>query len=237
MRLLKSVLITTLLLGVLYLPVAAGDDANPGDIVINEIMQNPAAVSDTLGEWIEIYNTTGATININGWTLKDDGADSHVINNGGPLNVASGSYVVLCRNGNSSTNGGVTCDYTYSGFLLANGDDEVVLQEDAGAQQEIARVVYDGGPTFPDPTGASMVYVPSAQPPVVGYFADNQLATQWGTSTSSFGGGDLGTPGSRNDQGGVITAVKFNSFVGDSFSGLAAVFLLTGGLVALRKRK
>lgn len=237
MKLLKSIVIAILLLGMFCLPVLAGDDVNPGDIVINEIMQNPSAVSDTNGEWLEIYNTTGATINIDGWTLKDDGADSHVINNGGTLNVASGSYVVLCRNGNSSTNGGVTCDYTYSGFLLSNGDDEVVLQEDAGTQQEIARVAYDGGPTFPDPTGASMVYVPSTKPPAAGYFADNQLAAQWGTSTSSFESGDLGTPGARNDQGGVITAVKLNSFVGASFSGLAADFALAAGLVALRKRK
>jgi len=239
MKLLKSTLITALLLVVVCFPVAAGSDANPGDIVINEIIQNPNIVYDNVGEWFEIYNTSSTTIDINGWTIKDDGTDSHVIANGGPLNVAPGAYVVLCNNGDSGTNGGVTCDYVYpyANFNLGNSDDEVVLVEDAGTQQEIARVAYDGGTAFPDPTGASMVYVPSAKPPVAGYFADNQLGAQWGTSTSSFGAGDLGTPGAQNDQGGVATAVKFNGFAGGSFPGLAVAFVLAAGLVVLRKRK
>jgi len=30
----------------------------PGDVMITEILQNPDAVHDDLGEWFEIYNTT-----------------------------------------------------------------------------------------------------------------------------------------------------------------------------------
>ena len=44
----------------------------PGDLVINEIMPNPSAVWDSLGEWIEIYNATDAVINLNGLTLADN---------------------------------------------------------------------------------------------------------------------------------------------------------------------
>ena len=45
--------------------------ADPGDVVINEIMQNPSAVGDTDGEWFELYNPTGSDIDIEGWTIAD----------------------------------------------------------------------------------------------------------------------------------------------------------------------
>jgi len=105
--------------------------AEPGDIIITEIMQNPAAVPDDKGEWFEIYNTTGSAININGWIIKDNDTDSHTIDNGGSLSVSAYGFLVLGRNGDSGQNGGYTCDYEYSGFLLANGDDEVILMEGA----------------------------------------------------------------------------------------------------------
>ena len=64
--------------------------ANPGDVVINEIMQNPAAVGDDVGEWFELYNLTATGIDINGWTVRDNDIDSHVINNSGPLVIPAG---------------------------------------------------------------------------------------------------------------------------------------------------
>ncbi|MCH8957332.1 lamin tail domain-containing protein, partial [candidate division KSB1 bacterium] len=124
------------------------------EIVITEIMQNPSAVFDSNGEWFEVFNPTAGAIDIDGWTIKDNGTDSHTISNGGPLLVPAGGFLVLARNANSGTNGGVTVDYVYSGITLANGDDEVVLLDDLST--EIDRVEYDGGPNFPDPTGASM---------------------------------------------------------------------------------
>ncbi|HKJ27516.1 MAG TPA: lamin tail domain-containing protein, partial [Anaerolineales bacterium] len=52
-----------------------------GDVIINEIMQNPNAVFDSAGEWLELYNTTGADIDLNGWTIQDNDIDTHVIAN------------------------------------------------------------------------------------------------------------------------------------------------------------
>ena len=46
--------------------------ADAGDVVINEIMQNPSAVSDANGEWFELYNNTNGSIDINGWTISDN---------------------------------------------------------------------------------------------------------------------------------------------------------------------
>ena len=164
----------------------------PGDIVINEILQNPSAVSDGLGEWFELYNASGTDIDINGWTMADNDFDSHVIANGGPLVIQYNGYLVLGINADPGTNGGAPVDYSYGGvWFLSNLADEIVLQD--SALQEIDRVEYDGGPTFPDPNGAAM----ALRDP----FSDNNLGSNWGTATTAWpgGSGDLGTPGVAND--------------------------------------
>ena len=158
-------------------------------LVINEILPNPSAVSDSDGEWFEIYNPMASGVDIDGWTIADLGFDTHVINNGGPLLVPAGGYVVLGINADSGSNGGVTVDYQYSGFLLGNSGDEIVLFDGSGF--EVDRVEYDNGTTFPHSSGVSMALIDPA--------LDNNAAANWCASSTPFGDGDLGTPGAMND--------------------------------------
>jgi len=157
-----------------------------GDIVINEIMQNPKKVSDAKGEWFEVYNTTNHDIDLENCVISDSGDNFHIINQ--TLIVPAAGYAVLGINDNSNQNGGVDVDYKYSTFVLSNSDDEVILTCNG---VEIDKVEYDGGPGFPNPIGASMIL---ADPNL-----DNNLGSNWCESSSSFGKGDLGTPGSQND--------------------------------------
>ena len=181
-------------------PFGDGDLGTPGAVndcavetvvlVVNEIMNNPSAVSDGDGEWFEVHNPGSADVDIDGFTIRDDGSDSHMIVNGGPLVVPAGGFVVLGNNADSATNGGVTVDYSYgSGWFLSNSADEVILEDTTGA--EVDRVEYDGGPLFPDPTGASMALFDPA--------LDNNVGENWCTASTPFGDGDLGTPGAVND--------------------------------------
>ena len=152
-------------------PSATPSTAQPGDVVINEILQNPAAVADTAGEWFEVYNATSQAIDLNGWTIADAGTDRHRIQtpNGDPLWLPAGGYLVLGRNADASTNGGVLIAYRYAGFTLGNADDEIILLDGAGT--EIDRVAYDGGPAFPNPDGAAMQLI---RPDL-----DNTLGANW----------------------------------------------------------
>ncbi len=164
--------------------------ANPGDIVISEILQNPAAVTDADGEWLELFNTTLGDIDINGWIIADNGSDTIIIDNGGPLVIEAGAYLVIGANSDTMLNGGVMVDYAYdSGFTLANGADEVILI--ASDSTEIDRVEYDGGPDFPDPEGASMALQATN--------FDNNDGANWCEAVTAYGDGDLGTPGAPND--------------------------------------
>jgi len=55
--------------GVAYTP------CNP-DIVFSEINYNSSLLKDA-GDWVELHNTTGTAINLNGYTLKDS-KDSNI---------------------------------------------------------------------------------------------------------------------------------------------------------------
>ncbi|MBU4512413.1 DUF4215 domain-containing protein [Patescibacteria group bacterium] len=166
--------------------ICKAEGIGPGDIVINEIMQNPAKVSDFGGEWFEVYNTTNNNINLDGCAIGDLGSHFHIINN--TLIVPAAGYAVLGVSGNLALNGGVNVDYVYSTFFLGDSDDEVIISCN---NTEIDRVEYDGGPNFPNPVGASMIL---AYPSL-----DNNIGSNWCVSSSAFGKGDLGTPGAEND--------------------------------------
>jgi hypothetical protein len=166
-----------------------------GEIIVTEIMKDPTFVTDANGEYIELYNTTGSAIDINGWTLKDNGTESTVIANGGPLLVPAGGFLVLGVNGNFATNGGVTVAYdwgTSTNFTLGNADDEVVL---VNGTTVICCVEYLNGGVWPDPTGASMTLDPASFDVLSATSGPN-----WCTSTTTISGStDEGTPGAAND--------------------------------------
>ncbi|RKY54668.1 MAG: hypothetical protein DRP89_04720, partial [Candidatus Neomarinimicrobiota bacterium] len=84
-------------------------DTTTPELVINEIMQNPNAVSDANGEWFEIVNIGSREVNLNGWTIKDNDTNSHLIS--GSVIVPVGGFVVLGKNCDSLSNGGVSIDY------------------------------------------------------------------------------------------------------------------------------
>ncbi len=165
-------------------------------IIITEILQNPNAVTDTSGEWFEVYNQGTQEVDMNGWTIMDNGADSHVINSS--VIIQAGGYAVFGINDDSGVNGGVTLDYTYAGIGLSNSDDELILLD--GSLVEIDRVEWDNGLTFPDPYGKSMTLGDVA--------ADNNIGSNWCEATSTFGAGDFGTPGAINDSCGSSSSVS-----------------------------
>jgi len=162
-------------------------------IVISEIMKNPGAVSDSAGEWFEIFNRSFDLVNIDGWTIKDDGGNNHIIDNGAPLLVPPFEFLVLGNNANTNSNGGVSVAYRYTGVNLANDDDEIVLVDTT--LTEIARVNYLGGPPFPNPESASMY--------LIGPDRDPNEGSSWAESTTPWPGsfGDFGSPGEPNPQG------------------------------------
>jgi hypothetical protein len=164
---------------------------SPGDIVITEYMADPLLTADAAGEWIELYNNSGATLDLQGLELHDDAADSHVIST--PLVVAAGQRVVLARNADPATNGGVQADYEYSGFSLESVD-LIALDFDG---VEVDRVAWDLS-FWAGSDGHSISLDPTIGLPDS---VLNDSPSNWCGSTIPLTspGSDFGTPGGAND--------------------------------------
>ncbi|MCB9556169.1 MAG: lamin tail domain-containing protein [Deltaproteobacteria bacterium] len=156
------------------------DMGPPPLVVISEYLADPSAVGDTVGEWIELFNSSGGAVDLNGFTLRDRGSDSHTI--ASSVVIPPGGYLVLGRDADVRQNGGVRVDYVYSGFVLGNSGDEIELRDPSGAVIDSIRY-------------SKTVAGKSQQRKV---YAD---PTSWCESTNMWSGstGDRGTPGAPTD--------------------------------------
>jgi hypothetical protein len=65
-------------------------------VLITELLIDPDAVGDTLGEWLELHNAGDAPVNLAGWSLGTLERSEHVI--AAELWLPPNAYVVLARN-------------------------------------------------------------------------------------------------------------------------------------------
>jgi hypothetical protein len=179
------------------------DFLSAGDVLFSEFMMDPDEVSDSDGEWLEVYNVSSNDIDLIGWTINGTDGDSFTVAD--RTVVSTGGYAVLGTNSVTSTNGGVSLNYaySYSQFKLNNDKDDAVLWMGA---LEMARVAYHkddvdlkkGESINLDPAYLEQVYA--------------EDLTYWCLASSRFGDGDQGTPGSENDP------CRDNDFDGDGYS-------------------
>ena len=157
-------------------------------IIISEIMPNPSSVSDSYGEWFEIYNTTDSIININGWAIRDNQNDYHTIDNGlTSILIHPGQFFVMAINSDNNINGGLYPDYEYDNLYFSNSEDGIVLLDTSGAI--IDEVHYSSGWAFQ--SGVSME--------LHDFTIDNNASINWSEATLNYGDGDLGSPGTNYD--------------------------------------
>lgn len=156
-----------------------------GAVIITELMPNPAAVSDSNGEYFELYNADSGTIDLNGWTFQDNSAAIQTINQSGGLLIKPGQYLVLGVNDDMSTNGGLSVDYDYSIFTLNNDTDQLQLYDAGGGL--VDSIVYT----------ASWGISPGASLSLKSTSLDNNSGENWCLESLAWSGsaGDKGTPG------------------------------------------
>jgi hypothetical protein len=143
-------------------------------------MSNPAAQSDTAGEYFEILNSGGAAADLLGLVVQDAGTDSFTV--GQSVVVPPAGRVVLAK---SATAAGGLVDYVYgSGMNLTNTADSIVL---VSAGEIVDHVAYDA--SFPLVAGRAMQVAAGAETPNA-----NDSAASWCASDSALADGDFGTP-------------------------------------------
>ncbi len=167
----------------LLLPITALGQSAPdsGDVVINEVMYAPSTSSN---EFIELYNRSDQSVNLNRLAYADDNRDYAPVASSDTL-LAPGQYVVLVRDTMAFAS-----DFPSIPFLapsgwdaLNNGGDTVVLR-DSPSGAILDEVPYD--PAWGGSDGNALERIDPAGP--------SDRASNFGSSVADAGA----TPGGQN---------------------------------------
>jgi hypothetical protein len=170
--------------------VILGISQNPGDILVTEIMADPAAVDDSQGEYFELFNATSSDINIDGWIIKDDGSNTHTLDNGGSLIIAANDFLVIGKGDGSYNNR----DYQLpDSWAISNSDDEIVLEYNG---TEICRINYTDGDMFGDGIAMELNNINN-------HTAGVTIEDDYVAATSPLMDNDMGSPGFAGNTGGI----------------------------------
>jgi endonuclease G, mitochondrial len=190
-----AVLLVVLVLGVLaYLELADdGSTAGRGGaaahaVVVSEVMADPRAVPDEVGEWFEVHNAGGEAVELRGWTIASANDRPHEIAR--RVTLPPGGYAVLAREADPARNGGVQAAYAYGATItLSNSSDWLALRDPAGRTAD--SVHWSGSPA----TGAAHARIGAEAG------GSEIRGPGWRVATEPYGAGDRGTPG-RGEPGG-----------------------------------
>ncbi|MBZ4421687.1 lamin tail domain-containing protein [Myxococcus sp. RHSTA-1-4] len=145
-------------------------------VIINEILANEPG-STTAGEFVELVNVGGASIDLGGWTLSDGTSVRHTFAAGTTL--AAGKAVVVFGGASAIPAGLTNAVAASTGSLgLANGGDSVTVKNAAGTAVD----TYTYASSLAGTDGVSMNRSPDAS--ATGTFA---LHTTLSSLTSSAG--------------------------------------------------
>lgn len=166
-----------------------------GDVVVTELMPNPAVVDDSDGEWFEVW--LARDIDLNGLSLGRDpaGAPDLVVPEGDCQRTDGGRHLLFARSADAATNGGLPpVERTFS-FTLANSDGRLFVGYEGTLHDVVTWTTARAGvsrslePTTTDPT-----------------LNDDPMYWCDAAEDDTFGAGDRGTPGAGNGSCGVTLA-------------------------------
>ena len=172
-------------------PLPVGD-IGPGELLITEIMADPTALSDTYGEWFEVYNNSGHMIDLQGLIIQRDDINQHTID--ASIELQPGDYYLLARTDSAC---GTVESYVYASAILLPNTGAVLSihnEDDGGGPGPLIFSIDYGASGFPGGSGASIQPDPLSMDPAAAL-----LGSSWCVSGSAFATGDLGTPGAPNE--------------------------------------
>lgn len=130
--------------------------ASSGDVIINEIMYKPGTGNEN-DEFIELYNTTGANIDLGGWSFSSGVTLTTMTFNPGTI-INANSYLIISPDTvQTLATYGVSASASYAGSSLSNGGETITLIDNSS--NVISSVSYDDvspWPTSPDGSGPSL---------------------------------------------------------------------------------
>ena len=153
-----------------------------GTVIFNELMSNPAVLSDGEGEWLELQNTADSAVNLQGCSIERD-TTGYVIE--GPLSVEPGAVATVA----SGDSPGFLPDYVVPTLSLPNTGTYALKLVCAGQVLDALSI---------DPTA-----LPGGPGIAASLSSDrsnalaNDAPANWCAASNPYNG-DLGTPGTAN---------------------------------------
>lgn len=178
----------------------AVEDLSPGDLIVTEFAPNPKnCPSQDPCEWIEIYNTTSDTIDLDRLEVGDDDGSSGSIS--GPTALEAGAYAILLRTDPTKRAADCPMDANFpAGVVTAHYGNNPALSN-GGEPIEIR--IPGATPVIIDATAKSSGEATFQLKSGVLNGTDNDDAANWCAATSVFftgtSGDEIGTPGKAND--------------------------------------
>ncbi|MCK6528813.1 lamin tail domain-containing protein [Myxococcota bacterium] len=166
-----------------------------GDLMITEVMANPARVSDAAGSWIELAHTGSEAVDLSGVSVETPGG-VHTFADG--LVLYPGDRLVLAAESDPLLNGGVGGAVPMPGLDWSEGfrtgGDLVVVDPEGEVLFVVDGFVAQGTPGLLGvPNGSSLALDPDVVDP-----AEAGAPLSWCRGVTSYGAGDFGTPGAPN---------------------------------------
>lgn len=147
----------------------------PGDLQLSEVMPNPAAATDAVGEWFEFHTTSA--FDLNGLELGKGGSIAYTVEAAECIEIAADSWIALALEGDPLVNGGVDpVTWVYDAPSLTNAPGDLFIGHGGVLLDEYAWANSGAG---------------------VAWSRDLDADT-WCAAVDPFGLGDLGTPALAN---------------------------------------
>lgn len=168
------------------------DTALEGEVAINEFMYDPA---ETYSEFVELFNHTNKTFNLQNWTFNDNSGNRRTLTFE-TYALSSGQFVLLAPDSTIVENFPGTPLLRVSGFpALNNSTDDLVLRNAEGSLIDSL--------TYSSDWGGDEVSLERRSADFTG-----TLQANWGDSPSA----NFGTPGTANEIEPDTTAPEVESF-------------------------
>jgi beta-lactamase superfamily II metal-dependent hydrolase len=134
-----------------YSFATTGGSQGDGTIVFSEIYYDTIG-TDSIEEWIELYNNTPATVDISGWTITDNNGTGASVTIPSGSTIRPGTYFTIAVD-SAGFNAlyGFDADAYGSIPALNNSGDALLLYDGTGAV--VDAVAWEGGATAGVPTG------------------------------------------------------------------------------------
>ena len=161
----------------------------PGDLVITELMADPKASADSVGEWVEVYAVRD--VDLNGVSLTNEGNGRALLEGASKcLELRAGTFGVLARSAEPSVNGGLPPVLGTFGFGLSNTAEAHALRLSLNGTL-LDEVKWTCAPV----AGVSRQLDPAKKDALGNDAAESFCLTPEGVG---YGSGDRGTPGAEN---------------------------------------